>query len=49
MCPLLFGLIGTLLNFNGLKTGTVSKAIAIVCAGELQLCFQNMFQDLLRV
>ena len=33
MCPLLFGLIGTLLNFNGLKTGTVARAIAIIFAG----------------
>ena len=35
MCPLLFGLIGTLLNFNGLDTGTVAKAIAIIFAGAL--------------
>lgn len=33
MCPLLFGLIGTLMNFRVLKAGTIPKSVAIIFAG----------------
>ena len=35
MCPLLFGIIGTQMNFKGLPDSIVPKSIAIVVAGEL--------------
>lgn len=34
MCPLLFGLIGTLMNFRTLPTGVIPKAVAIIFAGK---------------
>ncbi len=33
MCPLLFGIIGTQMNFNTLPGGTIPKAVAIIFAG----------------
>lgn len=33
MCPLLFGLIGTTMNFNTLPTNIIPKSVAIICAG----------------
>ena len=33
MCPLLFGIIGTQMNFSNLPNGTISKAVAIIFAG----------------
>lgn len=37
MCPLLFGLIGTLMNFETLPDGTIPKAVAIIFAGDYNL------------
>jgi len=34
MCPLLFGIIGTQMNFNTLPSGTIPKAFAIIFAGD---------------
>lgn len=33
MCPLLFGIIGTQINFSTLPNGTIPKAVAIIFAG----------------
>lgn len=34
MMPLLFGLIGTSVNFSSLAKGTIPKSVGIVFAGE---------------
>lgn len=34
MMPLLFGLIGTSVNFSALAKGTIPKSVGIVFAGE---------------
>ena len=45
MCPLLFGIIGTQMNFNNLPSGTIPKAVAIIFAGgpSLAPCFMRTY------